>query len=150
MRRRDVLAGAAAFLASPVPGRADEVGAVAIARQPSLGHLPLMLMEEQGLLQKAAAARGVAGLQARYLTLAGGAAMNDALLSGTIQFAAGGVPPLVLLWSKTEGTAMTLRLSTSSLNSAPSIDVLVMFGLSALRMFSAWTTSGQFWQLCEK
>ncbi len=33
------------------------------------------------------------GLQARYLTLAGGAAMNDALLSGTIQFAAGGVPP---------------------------------------------------------
>ena len=68
MRRRDVLAGAAVLLASPAPGRAEEVGAVAIARQPSLGHLPLMLMEEQGLLQKAAAARGVAGLQARYLT----------------------------------------------------------------------------------
>ncbi|MGU3558627.1 hypothetical protein [Methylobacterium radiotolerans] len=61
MRRRDVLAGAAALLASPVPGRAEEAGAVAIARQPSLGHLPLMLMEEQGLLQKAAMARGVAG-----------------------------------------------------------------------------------------
>ncbi|MEH3062458.1 MAG: ABC transporter substrate-binding protein [Methylobacterium radiotolerans] len=118
MRRRDVLAGAAAFLASPVPGRADEVGAVAIARQPSLGHLPLMLMEEQGLLQKAAAARGVAGLQARYLTLAGGAAMNDALLSGTIQFAAGGVPPLVLLWSKTEGTAMAVK-GVAAMNSMP-------------------------------
>ena len=53
MRRRDVLAGAAA-LAGGLPSRgwADEAGAVAIARQPSLGHLPLMLMEEQGLLQK--------------------------------------------------------------------------------------------------
>ena len=57
MRRRDVLAGAAAFLASPVPGRADEVGAVAIARQPSLGHPPLMLVEVQGLVLDAAAAR---------------------------------------------------------------------------------------------
>jgi len=35
MRRRDVLAGAAALLASPVPGRAEEAGAVAIARQQS-------------------------------------------------------------------------------------------------------------------
>ena len=118
MRRRDVLAGAAALLASPVPGRAEEAGAVAIARQPSLGHLPLMLMEEQGLLQKAAMARGVAGLQARYLTLAGGAAMNDALLSGQIQFAAGGVPPLVLLWSKTEGTAMAVK-GVAAMNSMP-------------------------------
>ncbi len=117
MRRRDVLAGAAALAMSPGPVRA-EVGAVAIARQPSLGHLPLMLMEEQGLLQKAAAARGVAGLQARYLTLAGGAAMNDALLSGQIQFAAGGVPPLVLLWSKTEGTAMAVK-GVAAMNSMP-------------------------------
>jgi NitT/TauT family transport system substrate-binding protein len=117
MRRRDLLAGAAALAMSPRPAWA-EIGAVAIARQPSLGHLPLMLMEEQGLLQKAAAARGVAGLQARYLTLAGGAAMNDALLSGTIQFAAGGVPPLVLLWSKTEGTAMAVK-GVAAMNSMP-------------------------------
>lgn len=59
MRRRDVLAGATALLARPTPGRAKEAGAVAIARQPSLGHLPLMLMEEQGLLQKAATPRAV-------------------------------------------------------------------------------------------
>jgi NitT/TauT family transport system substrate-binding protein len=117
MRRRDVLAGAAALAMSPGPARA-EAGAVAIARQPSLGHLPLMLMEEQGLLQKAAAARGLAGLQARYLTLAGGAAMNDALLSGQIQFAAGGVPPLVLLWSRTEGTGMAVK-GVAAMNSMP-------------------------------
>ncbi|GJD77074.1 ABC transporter substrate-binding protein [Methylobacterium gregans] len=118
MRRRDVLAGAACVVGAGLSPARSEVGAVAIARQPSLGHLPLMLMEEQGLLQKAAAARGVAGLQARYLTLAGGAAMNDALLSGQIQFAAGGVPPLVLLWSKTEGTAMAVK-GVAAMNSMP-------------------------------
>ncbi len=64
-----------------------------IARQPSLGHLPIMLMEEQGLLQKAAASRGVTGLVANYVTLAGGAAMNDGLLSGQIQFAAAACRP---------------------------------------------------------
>ena len=118
MRRRDVLAGAAGLLGAGLGPARAEVGAVAIARQPSLGHLPLMLMEEQGLLQKAAAARGVAGLQARYLTLAGGAAMNDALLSGQIQFAAGGVPPLVLIWSKTEGTGLAVK-GVAAMNSMP-------------------------------
>ena len=117
MRRRDVLAGAAAWVAGL--GRAGaETGSVRIARQPSLGHLPLMLMEEQGLLQKAAAARGVAGLQVQYVTLAGGAAMNDALLSGQIQFAAGGVPPLVLLWSKTAGTPLAVK-GVAAMNSMP-------------------------------
>ncbi|GJE44576.1 ABC transporter substrate-binding protein [Methylobacterium soli] len=118
MRRRDVLAGAAAALAAGLGPARAEVGEVRIARQPSLGHLPLMLMEEQDLLQKAAAARGVAGLQARYLTLAGGAAMNDALLSGQIQFAAGGVPPLVLLWSKTQGSALAVK-GVAAMNSMP-------------------------------
>ncbi len=116
MLRRDVLAGAAVMLAAGA-ARA-EVGAVRIARQPSLGHLPLMLMEEQGLLQKAAAARGVSNLQTQYVTLAGGAAMNDALLSGQIQFAAGGVPPLVLLWSKTAGTGLAVK-GVAAMNSMP-------------------------------
>ncbi len=44
--------------------------------------------------------------------------MNDALLSGQIQFAAGGVPPLVLLWSKTEGTAMAVK-GVAAMNSMP-------------------------------
>jgi NitT/TauT family transport system substrate-binding protein len=117
MRRRDVLAGAAVLAASGRPAWA-QASAVTIARQPSLGHLPLMLMEERGLLQKAAASRGVAGLAATYVTLAGGAAMNDGLLSGQIQFAAGGVPPLVLLWSKTEGTAMAVK-GVAAMNAMP-------------------------------
>ena len=122
MRRRDVLArgllGAGLpLLAGPRPARA-EVQTVGIARQPSLGHLPLMLMEDQGLFQKHAAARGLSGLGTRYVTLAGGAAMNDALLSGSVQFVAGGVPPLVLLWSKTEGTGMAVK-GVAAMNAMP-------------------------------
>ncbi|GJD99286.1 ABC transporter substrate-binding protein [Methylobacterium isbiliense] len=118
MRRREVLAAAAAALVPGIRGARAEVSEVRIARQPSLGHLPLMLMEEQGLLQKAAAARGLPPVTARYLTLAGGAAMNDALLSGSIQFAAGGVPPLVLLWSKTEGTGFAVK-GVAAMNAMP-------------------------------
>ncbi len=45
----------------------------------------------------------------------------------------------------TAGTAMTWRRSTSSWNSAPSIITWLMLGLSAAMVFSACTTSGQFW-----
>ena len=116
MLRREWLAGAIG-LAAVGTARA-EAADVAIARQPSLGHLPLMLMEERRLLEKHAAARGLTGVAARYVTLAGGAAMNDALLSGSIQFAAGGVPPLVLLWSRTEGSRNAVR-GVAAMNSMP-------------------------------
>lgn len=115
MRRRAFLAGTLALAAGPARADAAEVR---IARQPSLGHLPLMIMEERGLLQKRAAQRGLAGLAPRFLTLAGGAAMNDALLSGSIQFAAGGVPPLVLLWSRTRGTGHAVK-GVAAMNAMP-------------------------------
>lgn len=107
-----VLCGAAAAHA--------EINEVSIARQPSLGHLPLMIMQDRQLLEKNAAARGISNLKVNYLTLAGGAAMNDALLSGSIQFAAGGVPPLVLLWAKTRGTPNAVK-GVAAMNSMPLI-----------------------------
>ena len=70
MLRREVLAGAVALMAGVGPARA-ETGEVRIARQPSLGHLPLMIMEERELLQKHAAARGITGLKVSYVILAG-------------------------------------------------------------------------------
>ena len=52
------------------------------------------------MLQKNAAARGVSDLKVNYLTFAGGAVMNDALLSGTTQFAAEARCRSVVLWAK--------------------------------------------------
>ncbi|MFC0341682.1 ABC transporter substrate-binding protein [Paracoccus niistensis] len=104
------LLGSAAALA--------EMAEITIARQPSLGHLPLMIMEDRGLLEARAAELGVEGLKVNYATLAGGAAMNDALLSGSVHFAAGGVPPLLVLRERTDGTSSEVK-GVSAMNSMP-------------------------------
>jgi len=55
-----------------------EMTEITIARQPSLGHLPLMIMQDRGILEKNAAARGIPNLKVHYKTLAGGAAITPA------------------------------------------------------------------------
>ena len=95
-----------------------EMSEITIARQPSLGHLALMIMQDRKILERNAAARGVPDLKVNYVTLAGGAAMNDALLSNSIQFAAGGVTPLVVLWAKTRNMAYAVK-GVSAMNSMP-------------------------------
>jgi NitT/TauT family transport system substrate-binding protein len=95
-----------------------EMSEITIARQPSLGHLPLMIMQDRKILEKNAAARGIPDLKVNYITLAGGAAMNDALLSNSIQFAAGGVTPLVVLWAKTRHLPLAVK-GVSAMNSMP-------------------------------
>jgi NitT/TauT family transport system substrate-binding protein len=112
------LALAAAITLSGVAVAQAEIAEITIARQPSLGHLPLMIMEDRGLLQERAAELGIADLKVNFATLAGGAAMNDALLSNSIQFAAGGVPPLLILRERTEGRAVEVK-GVSAMNSMP-------------------------------
>lgn len=109
---------AAAITLSGVAVAQAEMAEITIARQPSLGHLPLMIMEDRGLLQERAAELGIADLKVNFATLAGGAAMNDALLSNSIQFAAGGVPPLLILRERTEGRAVEVK-GVSAMNSMP-------------------------------
>jgi len=48
----------------------------------------------------------------------GPAAVNDALLSGNIDIASGGVPGLLVLWAKTKGTPQEVR-GVSALSSQP-------------------------------
>ena len=112
------IALAAAITLSGIAVAQAEMAEITIARQPSLGHLPLMIMEDRGLLQERAAELGIADLKVNFATLAGGAAMNDALLSNSIQFAAGGVPPLLILRERTEGRAVEVK-GVSAMNSMP-------------------------------
>jgi NitT/TauT family transport system substrate-binding protein len=44
--------------------------------------------------------------------------MNDALLSGSLEFASGGVPSLITLWAKTKGTPLEVR-GVGALNDMP-------------------------------
>lgn len=74
---------------------------VRIAKQPGVGYLPLMVMQHEKLFEKYAKKAGV-DITTEWLKFTGGAAMNEALLSGNLDIATGGIPPLLTIWSKTE------------------------------------------------
>ncbi|WP_083528659.1 ABC transporter substrate-binding protein [Hyphomicrobium sp. CS1BSMeth3] len=82
---------------------AAEVGEVRIVRQPSILSLALFVMDHEKLVEKAAKEQGLPDLKVTWSRLAGGAAVNDAMLSGAVDFAAGGVGPLIVLWDRSKG-----------------------------------------------
>ena len=102
-RARVVLAfvAAAASLAM-LPAARAEMAEIHVSRQYGISYLPLMLMEDQKLIEKHAKAAGV-DVKVDWSTFTSGAVMNDALLSGNLQFASGGVAPFTTLWAKTRG-----------------------------------------------
>jgi len=93
-----------------------EMSEINIAQQYGIGYLTLMLMEEQKLVEKHAKAAGL-DLKVNWAKFAGGNVMNDALLSGSLQVASGGVGPLVTLWARTRGN-LDVR-GIAALNSMP-------------------------------
>jgi NitT/TauT family transport system substrate-binding protein len=63
-------------------------------------------MERNKLIEKHAAKAGIADLQVQWVDLGGGpSAMNDALLSGSIDFIAAGPPAFLVLWDRTRDSA---------------------------------------------
>jgi NitT/TauT family transport system substrate-binding protein len=70
-----------------------------------VGFLPLLVMKERALIEKHAAAAGVADVSVRWIELGGPAVMNDALLSGSVDFIAAGPPAFITLWDRTRGSA---------------------------------------------
>jgi len=93
---------ALALLAAAPAVRAEQAE-VRIAKQYGLGYLPLVVLEEQRLIEKRAAAAGLGDVKVRWVTLSGGPAASDALLSKSVDYVATGVAPLVLLWARTGG-----------------------------------------------
>jgi sulfonate transport system substrate-binding protein len=117
MRRR--LFGFAACLVLALPTLArGETSEVRAAQQFGLSYLALMIMEDSALVEKHAKAMGLGDIKVTWAKLGGPGAMNDALLSGSLDFGTGGVPSLITLWSKTHGTANEVR-GVGALNSMP-------------------------------
>jgi len=106
---------AAALIAMPAFASA-ELAELRVAKQYGISYLPLMLMEDGKLIEKYAKAAGL-DVTVNWSTFAGGNVMNDALLSNSLQFASGGVGPLVILWSRTRGN-LDVR-GVGALNSMP-------------------------------
>ena len=117
MRRRSFVAAALACLfVVPLSARA-EMTEIKVAQQYGISYLPLMIMEDQKLIEKHAKAAGV-DVTVGWAKFAGGNVMNDAILSGSLQFASGGVAPLITLWSRTRGNPLDVR-AVAAINSMP-------------------------------
>ncbi|MBV8912787.1 MAG: ABC transporter substrate-binding protein [Acetobacteraceae bacterium] len=97
MNRKCVAALILTVLVATGSARAETVR---IARQFGISYLPLILMQDGRLLEQEARARGL-DLTAEWLTFTGGPPINDALISGNIDLAAGGVGPMLTLWGRT-------------------------------------------------
>ncbi|MSP96582.1 MAG: ABC transporter substrate-binding protein [Betaproteobacteria bacterium] len=95
---------AAGITAAPMSVRAAEVSEIKIAQQFGIGYLPLTLMKTNGLVEKHLKIAGLAETKVTWLVLASGQPMNDALLSGSLHVASGGVAPFLILWDRTRGT----------------------------------------------
>jgi NitT/TauT family transport system substrate-binding protein len=93
------LATAAALLAAPA---AHAEGRIRIAEQFGIVYLLLDVAKDQQLIQKHGRKQGI-DVQVDWVTLSGGSAVNDALLSGSIDIAGAGVGPLLTLWDRTRG-----------------------------------------------
>src|SRR5438270_2023554 len=83
---------------------AAEPSEVRVAQQYGIGYLPLMVMEQKNLIEKYAKEAGL-DIKVAWTKYPGGKEMNDALLGGKLDFASGGLAPLLSIWSSTKGTS---------------------------------------------
>jgi NitT/TauT family transport system substrate-binding protein len=102
-----VLAGLTlTLLAAPALAQVPEIR---FARQFSMGYLQFNVMEKHQLVEKHAKAAGIPDVKVIWATFNSPAAMNDALLSGSVDIVSGGVPGLLTIWARTQGTANAVK-----------------------------------------
>ena len=94
--------GVGLALAIAAPAGA-EVSELRVTKQPSIIYLPLVVMEQNKLLEKHAKAAGLGDLKVSWVTFNSGGASTDALLSGSVDLVTSGVSNLLLLWERTKG-----------------------------------------------
>jgi NitT/TauT family transport system substrate-binding protein len=95
-----IVAASIAFTFSTIGANA-EARTVRIAKQYGVSYLPLTIMEEKNLLETEGKKLGL-DLKTEWLRFTGGVPMNEAIVSGNLDFASGGVGPLLTVWSRTK------------------------------------------------
>lgn len=85
-----------------VPAVAHAEGRIRIVEQFGIAYLLLNVVRDQNLIEKHGQAEGLE-IKVDWARLSGGPSVNDALLSGSVDIAAAGVPPLLTIWDRTRG-----------------------------------------------
>jgi NitT/TauT family transport system substrate-binding protein len=87
-----------------VPERARaEATVVRAAKQFGLGYIQFAIMEERGLIEKHAKAAGLGDIKVEWATFRSSDVMNDALISGNVDFVSLGIPGLLTIWDRSKG-----------------------------------------------
>src|SRR5437764_8894878 len=81
-----------------------EVTSLRVARQYGIGYLQIMVMEHEKLVEKHARAQGLGDVAVTWNIYADGAVANDGIISGDLDFVAGGLGSFVILWDRTRGS----------------------------------------------
>lgn len=108
--------GAALAASLWAPGVEAQVKTVRLAKQFGISYLPLTIMEDRKLLEEQAQKLGVE-VRTEWLQLSAGSPMNEALISGNLDFASGGVGPLLTIWSRTRANLKVKGVA--AINSMP-------------------------------
>ena len=90
------------ILVCALPARAEQ-GELRVAKQYGLGYLQMMVLEDLKIVEKNAAAAGLGDVKVTWATFRSSDVMNDALLSGNVDFVCLGIPGLATIWGKTKG-----------------------------------------------
>ena len=94
-------AGIAVLSASPALAEATQLRA---AKQYGLGYVQLMIMEDMKLVEKEAKAAGLGDIEVTWNTFRSSDVMNDALLSGNVDFVSLGIAGMMTIWDRTKGS----------------------------------------------
>ncbi|MBS0244730.1 MAG: ABC transporter substrate-binding protein, partial [Proteobacteria bacterium] len=101
-----------AVLASlAAPFARAETSEVRFAQLYSLTYLPAYIVYEEKLIEKHAARLGLAPPKVTANKMSSGPGANDALLSGNVDIAMGGLTVLLTLWDKTQGSLKVRGIS---------------------------------------
>ena len=106
---------AGAFLL-PAAGTQAQTKTVRLAKQFGISYLPLTIMEQKQLLEAHGKRLGI-DLKTEWVVFTSGAPMNEAIISGNLDFASGGVGPALTIWGKTRANLGVKGVA--ALNSMP-------------------------------
>ena len=107
MRATWVAGAAIAFAIAGVT--VTDAAEIRLAEQFSMGYLQFNVMKRDKLVEKYATQRGLKDFKVSWQRFNGPVAMNEALLSNSTDIVSGGVPGLITLWDKTQGTSFEVK-----------------------------------------
>jgi sulfonate transport system substrate-binding protein len=104
-------AGILALLALPAEARA-EATELRVAKQFGSAYMQFFIMQDQKMIEKHAKQAGLGDVSVDWATFRSSDVMNDALISGSVDFVCLGIPGIITIWSKTKGTPIEVKAAT--------------------------------------